>query len=160
MSVFRIEVHEIREDEWRVRLLHQIDRLAHAVGVRFGADLTVDADAIEDVGDFTECDDLPAGLLGPLDDRLASWPDGEVLPVRRSLEMAAARSDKWPRDDASDVVFAAHDLARDRADSPQLFDRDDLFVRRNLEYRVCGRVDDRKSGPHVLFAELVEDHRT
>ena len=36
----------------------EVDRLAHAVGVRLGADLRADADAVEDVGDLAEADHL------------------------------------------------------------------------------------------------------
>ena len=32
-------------------------------------------------------------------------------------------------------------------------------MRGNLEYRIGGRVDNRRAGAHVFFAELVEDHR-
>ena len=56
-------------------------------------------------------------------------------------------------------MLAAHQLARDRADAPQLLDRNHFLVRRDLEDRVGRGVDDRRAGAHVLFAELVEDDR-
>ena len=75
------------------------------------------------------------------------------------LKCPLPRAEERPRDDAADVVLAAHQLARDRADAPQLLDRNDLLVRRDLEDGVGRGVDDRRAGAHVLFAELVEDHR-
>src|SRR5207302_3519197 len=99
----------------------------HPVGVRLGANLLVDADAIEDVGDFSETDDLFAGFVRALDDRLAGRSHGEVLAIRRSLEVTAPGADKRQRDDASDVVLAPHQLPRDRADLPQLLNRNDLL---------------------------------
>src|SRR5262249_28910678 len=48
---------------------------------------------------------------------------------------------------------------RDLADAIQLLDRDDVFVRRDLKDAVGRRVDDRKTGAHVLGAELVDDDR-
>ena len=90
MAVLRIEVDEVREDEIGVRLADQIDRLAHAVGVVLGADLLRDADAVEDVGDLAEADDLLAGVEGALDDGQAGRPDGEVLAVRGALEVSLA----------------------------------------------------------------------
>src|ERR1700694_5301630 len=71
--------------------------------------------------------------------------------------MTAARADERPRDDAPHVVRTAHHLSRDCADAPELFDRNDLLVRRDLKNGIGGRVDDRIAGAHVLLAELIED---
>src|SRR5436190_9684962 len=160
MTELRIEIDEVRENERCIRLPDQIDRLAHAIGIRLGADLAVDAHAIEDVGDFAEADDLLTCFVNALDDRLASRPNRKILAIRGALEMSLARADKRPGDDATHVVLAAHHLARDRADAPQLLDRNHFFVRRDLKHGVGGRVDDRRAGAHVLLAELVEDHRS
>src|SRR5436853_7300318 len=105
MAVLRVEVDEVREDEVGVRLANEIDGLAHAVGVRLGADLGVDADAIEDVGNLAEADDLAAGVVRALDDGLAGRPHAEVLAIRGSLEVALAGADERTGDDAPDGVF-------------------------------------------------------
>ncbi len=60
VPVFRVEIDEVREDEIRVGLPHQVDGLAHAVGIRFRADLRVDTDTVEDVADLPEADYFPA----------------------------------------------------------------------------------------------------
>ena len=159
MAVLRIKVDKIREDELRVGFLHQLDRLSHAVGIRIRADLAIDADAIEDVGDFSESDDLLARLVRAFDDCLTGRPHGKILSIRGALEVTASAADKRPGDDASDVVLAVHHLASNRTDPPELFDGNHLFVRRNLKYRISRRVHDRVTRAHMLFAELVEDHR-
>src|ERR1051326_3167018 len=104
MAVLRVEVDEVREDEIGVTISHQVDRLPHAVGVRLGADLLADPDAIEDVGDLAEADDELSGVVDALDHRLAGGADAEVLPVRGPLELPLAWADERPRDDAADVV--------------------------------------------------------
>src|SRR6478672_10169251 len=128
MTVLRVEVDEVRENEIAARLTNQIDRLAHAVRIRLGADLRTDPDTIEDVGDLSECDHMLPRLRHALDRRLSRRRHREVFPVRGSLEATFACSDKRPGDDPSEVVLAAHELARDRTDPPQLLDRNDLFV--------------------------------
>src|SRR5581483_11497682 len=115
------EVDEVREDEARVRFAHEVDRLAHAVGIRLGPDLLVDADAIEDVGDLPEADHTPAVLRCALDDRLARRLHREILAIRGALEGALPRTDERARDDAADVVLAPHQLARHGTDAPELF---------------------------------------
>src|SRR5438128_11227304 len=89
VAVLRIEVDEIREEELRVGSLHQFDRFSHAVGIRFRADLAIDADAIEDVGDFSQSDDLLARLVRAFDDCLTGPPRGKILSIRGSLEVTA-----------------------------------------------------------------------
>src|SRR5436305_1717012 len=120
MSVLRIEVDEIREDQAGVRIANEIDRLVHAVGVRLAANLFVDADAIEDVGDLADAKYFSPRLVRALEDSLAGGRHGEVLAIRSALEVPGSRSDERTRDDAADVVLTAHQLACDRANAPQL----------------------------------------
>src|SRR4029079_17947086 len=112
MPVLVIEIDEVREDEIGVRLAHQLERLLHPVRIRLRSYLLADADAIENIRDLAEADHLPAGIVKALHDRFTGRRDREVLPVRRSFEVAFAGADERPRDDSPNVVRAAHQLAR------------------------------------------------
>ena len=57
-------------------------------------------------------------------------------------------------------MLAREDLARDATPVVQLLERDRLLVRRDLEDRVGGRVDDPLPRALVLLAELLDDLRT
>ena len=71
-----------------------------------------------------------------------------VVPVGRAAKRAG-RSDEWPGDDSSDT-HRSDELERNLADPVQLADRDDIFVRSNLEHAVGGRIHDRPAGANVL----------
>ena len=109
VAVLGVEVDEIGEDEIGVGTACQVDRLPHSIGIRFGANLGVDADAVENVGDLAQADDPFSPLVRTFHDRFARRSDREVFAVRRPLEMTLARSDERTGDDAADVVLAAHD---------------------------------------------------
>ena len=68
-------------------------------------------------------------------------------------------ADKRARDDASDEIFADQHFSRDLADAIQLFERDHLFVRRDLKDAVRARIDDRFACAHVFIAEFLNDLR-
>ncbi len=157
MAVLRVEIDEVREDERGVRAGRQLGRLRHAVGVRLAPDLLVDPDAVEDVGDLADADDLPARAPHAIEDGLAGRSHGEIATVRRSGEPSLARPDERSRDDAADVVLSPHQLAGDGADPPELLDRDHVLVSGDLEDGIARGVDDRLSGAHVLLAEPVDD---
>ena len=80
------------------------------------------------------------------------------MPVRRA-RVVAGLADERPRDHAADRVLAGEDLAGDAARVVELLERDRLLVRRDLEDRVGGRVDDPLPRPLVLLAELLDDLR-
>ena len=80
------------------------------------------------------------------------------MAVRRPLvvpRLAGERS----RDHPPDRVLAGEDLARGTAGLVELLERDRVLVRRDLEDRVGGGVDDPLAGLLVLLAELLDDLR-
>ena len=128
------------------------------VDVRLRRERLVDVAAGEDVGDLADAVDR---LPGVADEREVVRPprlEREVVAVRRAL-VVARLADERPRDHAADGVLAGQDLARDPAGLVELLERDRLLVRRDLEDRVGGRVDDPLAGALVLLAELLDDLR-
>ena len=69
----------------------------------------------------------------------------------------AGLADEGPRDHASDFVRPAQNLARGLAHLVQLEQRNHFFMRGDLKDAVGRGVDDRRAGPHVLLAELLDD---
>ena len=66
------------------------------------------------------------------------------------------RAGERPRDHAPDGVLAAHRRPRRRARPVELLGRDALDVRRQLQDRVLGGVEDQRAGAQVLGAELLD----
>ena len=62
-------------------------------------------------------------------------------------------------DDATDAMWTVKQFASDFADAILVRDRNNVFVRRDLEYAVARGVDDWSSGAHVLFSQFFEDFR-
>ncbi len=80
------------------------------------------------------------------------------MPVRRPHVVARLARER-PRDHAPDRVLAGEDLARCAASLVELLERDRVLVRRDLEDRVGGRVDDPLTRLLVLLPELLDDLR-
>src|SRR5207249_1383723 len=84
--------------------------------------------------------------------------DGKIATMRRA-DIIPGCADERTRDHAGDVVGRNQDLARGPAGIVQLLEWNSLFMRRNLEYRVGGRIHDPRTGALVLFAILCDDRR-
>ena len=84
--------------------------------------------------DILDMDPIPGVIFAKLDFLDPSAPD-------KLKEMMGG---------PADVVLSAHQLASDGADAPQLFDGNDVFVRRDLEDGVGGGVEDPISRPLLL----------
>src|SRR4029453_3939984 len=82
----------------------------------------------------------------------------EVRAVRSAFAVTGL-ADERPRDHAPDRVLAREDLPRDSARLVELLERHRLLVRRDLEDRVRGGVDDPLAGLLVLLPELLDDLR-
>ena len=81
---------------------------------------------------------------------------GVIVAVGGARE-TAGRADERPRDHAAHFVRSAQDLARRLADLVEFPQRDDFFVRGDLEDAVGRGVDDRRAGAHVLLAQFLDD---
>ena len=128
----------------------------HAVRVARRVHGARDAAAGKEILDLADGDDRRARVCQQVEQRRRERRQREVAPVGGSLERAR-RPDKRPRDHAADSPADAHQVERDCADAIQLRHRHDVLVRGNLEDAVGRRVDDRRSGAHVLGPELVDD---
>jgi hypothetical protein len=82
----------------------------------------------------------------------------KVAPVAGSNVAVGTVADERPRDDAADVVVIDQ-LAGYIADIVKPLQPERLFVGRDLEYAVRGRIHDRFARPDVLVAELGDDRR-
>ena len=68
------------------------------------------------------------------------------------------RTGERPCDHAAEVVLSDQLATRSLTPLVQLLDRHHIFVCRDLKDAVRRRVDDRFPGPHMLVAELLENH--
>src|SRR5438876_4193448 len=112
----------------------------------------VDVVAGEDVPDLADTVD---GLTGLADEcqvvRLLRL-QREVVAVGGAL-VASRLTGEGPRDDSADGMLAREDLACDLAPSVQLVERDRVHMGRDLEDRICRRVDDPLAGSLVFLPE-------
>ena len=79
-----------------------------------------------------------------------------IVAIRRARERSRLAHER-PRDHAPHFVRTAQNLARRLADLVQLEQRNHFLVRRDLKHAVGRGVDDRRAGPHVLLAQLLDD---
>ena len=140
----------------RSGLLHGVEGLRHAVGVVLGLGGLPDAAAEEDVEDLADAVDADAAIVELIEQHVLGRRHGVVVAVGGARE-SAGRAGEGPRDHAAHFVRSAQDLARGLAHLVELPERDDFFVRGDLEDAVGGGVDDRRAGAHVLVAEFLDD---
>ena len=154
-----VRLDEVHEDEARSSSSRSSStRLVDPLDVRLRRERLVDVAAREDVADLADAVHLLARVA---DEREVVRPprlEREVVPVRRPL-VAPRRAGERPCDHAADRVLAGEDLARGAAGLVELLERDRLLVRRDLEDRVGGGVDDPLAGALMLLAELLDDLR-
>src|SRR5262249_54394375 len=139
-------------------LLQQPLRLLDPFDVRLRRVRLVDVTAGEDVANLADAVYRRAGLA---DERQVVRPprlQREVVTVR-GADVVAGLTGERPRDHAPDGVFPGEDLACRPAALVQLLERNGVLVRRDLEDRVGGCVDDPLAGLLVLLAELLDDLR-
>ena len=157
-----VKVDEVSEDDGLVaRFLHLFDgRVEQRVqpgGFHFLSDAAVGVD----VGDFTHGHHVAVLLVNQLlqHGRRRRF-DRQIVTVAGTLEVTGFVADKRTGDDAANVIAAFGQLfTRDFAQLIQLVEAKGLFVTGDLEHRVSGGIEDRFPGFHMLFAELIEDHR-
>ena len=156
MAVDRIEVDEVHEDEPLGRVAHHLVQPIHAFGVARRVNGARDAAARKQIVDLADRDDRDLASREQIEQRFTGRIQRVVVPIRGSPEVER-RSGERTRDDAADAKALADETERDFADAVLLVDRDDVFVRRDLEHAVGRRVDDRLAGPHVLGAQALDD---
>jgi hypothetical protein len=148
VAVKHVEIDEIREDQASRPLLQSLLQFRHAVGVVFRRDIVVDATAVIDVVNLPHAENGRL-LLGEYVEQ--HWPrrfDGVVVAPLGAPEIAW-RAGERPRDHAAHTVRPVKNFACDFAHSIELRDGDHIFMRRNLENTVTGRIHDREAGGDV-----------
>src|SRR5687768_10486915 len=78
------------------------------------------------------------------------------MTILSPLKIVSGRAEKRSRDHAADPVFAIENSSSDIADLIKALYRYHLFVGGDLKHRIGGRIDDRLSGPDMLFAKLFD----
>ena len=147
VAVLRIEVDEVREDQtptaFRPSPVRSASIPSSSSGRMHGGG---DAAAGKEILDLPDRNDWLALLLEDVEKRRRKRRQRVVAAICRPPP-GAGRPDERTRDDASDASSLAGDLVGDLAPAIQLVDRNDLFVRRDLEDAVGRRVNDRLAGP-------------
>src|SRR5439155_11675657 len=110
----------------------------------------------EQLVDLPDGDDRLPRLGEPVDQGRLGRLQREVAPPRRA-RVAARRAEEWTRDYPPHRVLALQQLARRAARGVELFDRNRLLVRGDLENTVGGSVHDESPGAPVLVAEPGDD---
>ncbi len=113
----------------------------------------------EDVADLADGHDGAAGLGATVEDVAVGRRDGEVLPVGRALERAAALADEGAGDDAADHQ-RIDDTAADAAEVVEPLQSEMRLVRGDLQHAVDRGVEDRLAGADALLAEILDDRRS
>ena len=113
---------------------------------------------VENRGDFADSDRRQLRILEEIQQCLRGWRDGEILPVSSACE-ASRPADKGPRNDACHTVRTVEQFPGNFAYSIELRERNNLFVRRHLEYGISRGVYDRLPRPHMFRAQLLDDFR-
>ena len=152
-----VEFDHVHEDEAGPGLLERpLDQpIRVAVG---GGVLAGDVPAREQVVHLANPDAWHPRRGQSIEQRLVHRGDREIPSARRTL-VRPGPAGEWPRDHAAHGVLAHQHVARRRTRPVQLLERHRPLVRRHLEDRVGGRVDDPLAGPLVLFSELRDDLR-
>src|SRR5207247_3899962 len=112
----------------------------------------------EDIPDLADAVHRHPGVAYEREVARALGLEREVVTVRRVL-VVAGLADERTRDHAADRMLAGEDLARNPAGFVELFERNVLLVRGDLEDGVGRRVDDPLARLLVLLAQLLDDLR-
>src|SRR5210317_166130 len=115
MAVEHVEVDEVGENDRVIAgRIHFTKRHIKQRFVAAGFDLSCYALMCIDVGDFADTDNIPALFHELVEDCGCMWWRGQVPAVSRTDIAVRPVTNKWPCDDASDVVLI-HELSRDLA---------------------------------------------
>ena len=159
MAVLHVEVDEVDKREAREVLIHELQRLLHAVDVILvDAERAADAAAREDIRDLADADRRETLARERIHHRVARRIEREVVAARRA-RVVRVLADVRARDDAADAVLTLHDLARHAAVFVELLDRHIVLMRCNLQHAVGRRVDDQCARLLLLAAVVVDDLR-
>ena len=117
-----------------------------------------DAPARKQIFNLAHSDDRQPRRLHPIEQCLAGGRQRVIAAIRGALE-TSGRADKRPGDHPADAESFSDEFIRDLARPIQLWQRHDVFVRRDLEDAVSRCVHDERAGAHVVGPELVENLR-
>ena len=81
------------------------------------------------------------------------------MTVGRACEAVLCVADKRTGDDTTHTVLADQKISCNTAVFIQLFGRNNILMRRDLENRVCGGIDDQIAGLHMFLAVFVNYRR-
>ena len=159
VTVERIEVHQVGEDQAAFLCRHQRRDAIHAVGVTLGGMRFGDPLTGKQVGDLPHRRDVMAGGDHAIEQGLGDRWHGVVVTIRRARERAG-QADERPRDHAPESQSANGEVIRRVAPFVELGHRHNGLVRGDLKHAVGRGVDDRKPGRHVLGAQVIDDRGT
>ena len=135
MAEERVEVHEVREEETAVKLVHLAPDVIHPLVVVRRVKRARDPAAGEQILYFSDRHDRVRRRLEFVEQRVPRRRQRVVPTIGCPPEMAQA-ADKRPRDHSPDAVALADESVCDFARAVQLWNGHDLFVRGNLEHAV------------------------
>src|SRR5512144_1420305 len=98
-------------------------------------------------------------LLQPVEECRRRRKNGEVSAIGCPAECTAGARE-WASYDSPDAILAIEEFSRNRAYAIQLFERNHVLMRRNLENRIGRSVHNRFPGAQVLLTQFLDDLRT
>ena len=158
VAVEHVEIHQVDEQQPRAVRLQRRQRLGDAVGVALGLDVVRHALPAVDVVNLPDAEGEHARLLQPRHQQRLGRIDGVVVAAHGAPEAAGLPLER-PRNHPPHLMRRRQQVARGLAHAVELFHRNNLFVRGNLEDAVGGGVHNRRAGLHVLRAQLFDDLR-
>ena len=143
VSVYHIEVNKVDEAKTVEVALHNINSLITAVVVAYSGIAFGEADACEYIVDLAYRDRVVTGVLKLLGNGETGGRERKIVSAGGSLEGILAVEGTC--DDTAYAVLTLKKLTRDLAVAIELLAGYERLVRRNLEYAVCGGVNNELS---------------
>src|SRR4051794_34253615 len=160
MSVGCIEIDEVAKQQAAIAQFIPAFQRAFEQRVITGGLLVEAGGAMaENVGNFSDRDDIAASLLGCVQHRVLRRWHRIIASIRRSLKTVAWSSDEGARDNAADVQGFDETL-RDGANLVQTVETKTIFVRGDLEYAIGRGITDRLAGMDMHGAKALDDFRS
>ena len=157
VAELRVEVVEVHEHEARLDRAHELERTEHRILIIGDANGRRNASAIKDIADLSD-GMYPDVMTRQTIEQIVGRVECVVAPVRSARERSR-NADEGACDHAIDLEGRHEHRASPLAPIVQRLEGHDLFVGRDLEDAVGGRVEDRPPGAHMLRAEFLDDLR-
>ena len=107
----------------------------HAIHIAFVVIAFRNAMTRENVVDLANSNDVQTSCLQMIQISLTGWLQAEVMPVSRSDKVILVWANVWSCNNPANRVFRTIDQCpRITADAVELFNRNHVFMRRNLQH--------------------------